>query len=119
MRTLLQMGPEIVFRPVRQQMQAKTWQITVRDMDHNFNCKTELEEQKVCNALGVIAGLWLRGDAPGDSKGRCEPRDAKDGTEMRMHWDAKKKEVVWTGWNSPADLQSKQEGLERDVADLF
>lgn len=88
------MAPEIVLRPVRQQMKAKTWQINVQDTDHNFNCPTELQEQKLCSVVGVLAGLWLRGDTSDGSQAGTHPWDPEDGTEMLMHYDAEKKEAV-------------------------
>lgn len=40
-------------------MKARTWIINIRGMDHNFNFKTGLEDDKMCNSLGVIAGTWF------------------------------------------------------------
>lgn len=56
------MGPELTIQPLRRQMKAKTWQIIVQEMDHRFTVKDADQEAKICNAIGVIAGIWLRGE---------------------------------------------------------
>lgn len=94
---------------VRKQMKAKTWMITVKGMDHNFTCKTALEEEKITNALGAIAGVWLKGDDSPDPDNPT-PWDPADGTEMKMHWDAETQQAVWTGWTTP-DEDPKEQGL--------
>lgn len=88
-------------------MRAKTWMITVKDMDHNFTCKTELEEEKITNALGVIAGMWLKGDSWSEPDNPT-PWDPAHGTEMKMHWDAATQQAVWTGWATPKEDPKKQ-----------
>lgn len=89
-------------------MKAKTWMINVKDMDHNFTCKTELEEEKISNALGVIAGMWLKGDALSDPDNPT-PWDPADGTEMYVHYDATTKQAVWTGWAKRTEDANKQD----------
>ncbi|KAL1883353.1 hypothetical protein Daus18300_000411 [Diaporthe australafricana] len=91
------MAPGIVFNSIREKMKAKSWVINVKEMDHNFStCKTEAEEESMCNALGVIAGLWLKGDASADPKNPT-PWDSADGTEMDVHYDKEAQKAVWTG----------------------
>lgn len=94
---------------VRKQMKAKTWMIYVKDMEHNFSCKTELEEEKITNALGVIAGIWLRGDDSLDQE-KPTPWDAADGTEMTMYWDAATQQAVWSDWTTP-EKSPKEQGF--------
>jgi len=91
----MQMGPEHIFDRVRKQMKAKTWCITVRDMDHGFKCPNE-QEEKLCNGLGVIAGCWLEGDVS-DLKNPV-PWDTEHGTEMEMCYDEVEKMAVWSEW---------------------
>lgn len=95
---------------VRKQMKAKTWMITVKDMDHNFTCKTELEEEKISNALGIIAGIWLKGN---DVSNPENPTawDPADGTEMNLHYDAATKQAVWTGWTTRVEDTSSKQGV--------
>lgn len=102
-----QMGPGLLMDNVRKQMKAKTWMIYVKDMEHNFSCKTELEEEKITNALGVIAGIWLRGDDRLDQENPT-PWDPADGTEMKMHWDAATQQAVWSDWTTPVEDQKGQ-----------
>lgn len=101
------MGPGLLMDFVRKQMKAKTWIIHVKDMDHNFTYKSELEEERMSNALGVIAGIWLRGDVSSDP-GNPTPWDPADGTEMNMHYDAAAQQAVWTGWTTPVEDSKKQ-----------
>lgn len=102
------MAPRFVLDPVRKQMKAKSWLINVKDMDHNFStCETEAEEESMCNALGVIAGLWLKGDESVSSKSPT-PWDPADGTDMNMHYDKEAQRVVWTGWTTPAGGPNKK-----------
>lgn len=119
------MGPELVIRPLRQQMKAKTWQITVQEMDHRFVCKTPLEETRICNALGVIAGIWLRGDVQAHATSstastatQSTPWDPADGTEMTMYYDEESGEAVWTGWTLPGDTSPQVNKQQRDIAGL-
>lgn len=95
---------------VRKQMKAKTWMISVKDMDHNFTCKTALEEKKITNALGAIAGVWLKGDDSSDPDSPT-PWDPAHGTEMKMHWDTTTQQAVWTGWNAPEEDPKKRDVL--------
>lgn len=101
------MAPGLLIDSVRKQMKAKTWMIQVKEMDHNFKCNSEIEEEKISNALGVIAGVWLRGDDTKDRKNPT-PWDPADGTEMKMEYDAKAKKAVWTNWTTPARGAKKQ-----------
>lgn len=119
------MGPELALQPLRKQMKAKTWQITVQEMDHRFLCKTPLEEARICNALGVIAGIWLRGDiqthatsSPTLTATVSTPWDPQDGTEMTMHYDATLQEAVWSGWTIPGADKPQVNTETRDIAGL-
>lgn len=122
---IAQMGPELALRPLRQQMKAKTWQITVQEMDHRFVCKTPKEEARICNALGVIAGIWLRGDVPANvtpsaasSTSAATPWNPMDGTEMTMYYDHDLEEAVWTGWTLPGAAKPQVNNGPRDIAGL-
>lgn len=108
------MDPEIVFGPVRREMKAKSWCIYVQDLDHNFNCKTPLQEQKICNTIGTIAGNWLSGDTDNANT----PWDPNDGTEKGMAWDAEREEVVWTKWQAMGDKPPKADIVKHDIAGL-
>lgn len=119
------MAPELALRPLRQQMKAKTWQITVMEMDHRFVCRTEEEESRICNALGVIAGIWLRGDVPANAMSgaastttAATPWNPLDGTEMTMHYDTTLQEAVWTGWTLPGAARPQVNHEPRDIAGL-
>lgn len=74
--------------------------MTVQEMDHRFQVKDADQEAKICNAMGVIAGIWLRGDVE-DVSTESTPWDPEHGTEMTMSWDEKAEQVVWTGWRKP------------------
>lgn len=138
------MGPEIALQPLRKQMKAKTWQITVQEMDHRFNTRTPEEAAKVCNAIGVIAGIWLRGEVESQPQiqfGRVKelankleggasalagattaaakttPWDPEHGTEMTMSWDEAEKQVVWTGWRAAGSKADKKMEVN-DIAGL-
>ena len=111
------MGPGLLVDSVRKQMKAKTWMIQVKDMDHNFTCKTELEEEKMCSALGVIAGIWLKGDDTLDPYNPT-PWDPADGTELKIEWNAKTQQVVWNTWTTLAeDLHQQGVTVRVDSAD--
>lgn len=102
------MGPELALQPLRRQMKARTWQLTVKEMDHRFQCKDGDQELRICNAMGVVAGIWLRGDAQAQAQvGSAAsaavtytPWDPAHGTEMSMSWDEGAKQVMWTGWRA-------------------
>lgn len=106
------MEPEMIFGPVRREMRAKSWCIYVQNLDHNFNCKSDLQERKTCNAIGTLAGIWLNGDPEANSS----PWDPEDGTEMGMAWDTEREEVVWTGWQRPGDRPPVPDIVRPDVA---
>lgn len=108
------MAPEIIFGPVRREMKAKSWCIYVQDMNHNFHCKSDLQEQKICNAVGTLAGIWLNGD-PEDNN---TPWNAGDGTEVAMNWDAKRGEVVWTEWQPLGDKPPQAPFVHHDIPGL-
>lgn len=108
------MAPEIVFGPVRREMKAKSWCIYVQDMNHNFHCKTDLQEQKICNAVGTFAGIWLDGDPEDNNK----PWNPEDGTEMAMDWDAQSGQVVWTEWQPMGDKPPQAPFVHHDIAGL-
>lgn len=91
------MAPLPVFGPIRKEMKATSWQINVKDMDHGFKCETALQEEKLCSALGVIAGIWLQGDMSDPE--HPVPWSPEDGTEMEMYFDENQGKAIWTGWN--------------------
>lgn len=109
------MAPELIFGPLRREMKAKSWCIYVNNMNHNFNCKSDLEERKICNAIGTFAGIWLNGDPENDNT----PWNPEDGTELGMAWDAKRGEVVWTEWQPPGDKPPKPSCVQNDIAGLY
>lgn len=108
------MAPEIIFGPVRREMKAKSWCIYVQNMNHNFECKSNLEQQKICNAIGTFAGIWLNGDPQGNNA----PWNPADGTEIGMAWDAKRGEVVWTKWQPLGDKPPQPDIVQPDIAGL-
>lgn len=82
-------------------MKVKARQITVQEMDHRFLCKDPLQEAKICNAIGVIAGIWLRDDMQDQAKSVAAststvytPWHPREGTEMTMYYDEELKEAV-------------------------
>lgn len=83
-------------------------------MDHNFNCKSDLQEQKICNAIGTLAGIWLKGD-PEDNN---TPWNSEDGTEIAMNWDEKRGEVFWTEWQPMGDIPPQANIAQHDIAGL-
>ena len=89
--------------------------INVKDMDHNFNFKSELEEERMCNALGVIAGTWLgRNNSTGwDAP---IPWDDANSTEVDLEWSQDRKEAKWDVWDWP-DARRKGVTVQVDAAD--
>lgn len=73
-----------------------------------------MQEQKICNANGTIAGIWLSGDVDNAKA----PRDPNDGAEMAMVWDAVWEEVVWTKWQAMGERPPKVDIVKHDVARL-
>ena len=109
------MAPEIIFGPVRREMKAKSWCIYVENMDHNFNnSKSALQQQKTCDAIGTLAGIWLNGD-PDDNN---TPWNPEDGTEIGMAWDAKRGKMVWTEWQPLGDKPPQADIVQFDIAGL-
>ncbi|KAI0156386.1 hypothetical protein GGR57DRAFT_463302 [Xylariaceae sp. FL1272] len=91
------MNPEPIFKSVREKMRAKTWVIHILKVNHGFtNLPGVAAELALSRCIGVIAGLWLRGDVSNPQKPNSW--DPADGTDMVMKWNDKTKQVEWTGW---------------------
>jgi hypothetical protein len=101
------MAPGLLMTSVCKQMKAQTWMINVKGMDHGFNFKSKLEAEKLCNALGVIAGTWL-GERNGASWDDPVPWDADDSREMKLLWNKDLREVQLEVCRLPA---THQQGL--------
>lgn len=99
-----QMASGLLMNTVRKQMKAQTWMINVKDMDHNMNFKTDLEEEKMCNVLGVIAGTWLERNN-GTGWDAPIPWDSANSIEMDLEWNKDSQEAQWEVWDWPAACQ--------------
>jgi pimeloyl-ACP methyl ester carboxylesterase len=84
------MAPDLILKPIRERMRARTWWIKLVKTDHAIWYDPPEKRDAICNIAGQIAAMW-------NKDGERDPEK----TELTIDWDKERNQVRGTPWMAP------------------